>query len=120
MRRGEEQAVRRGDVRLLILFCAQMIGDHGIHTDAESDGDRADQILNRVYERQSGQRVLADRRDKKTVDDVVERVYEHRDHHRESHARQQREHRALSHKSFIHKKPPSAVWLHKKSHTITA
>ena len=110
----ERQPLRGGAVGAFQLVRTQMIGDHGVDADAEADGHGVDEVLDGKHQRERRERILADAGDKVAVDDVVERVDQHGDHHRQRHGDQQREHGPFLHKAVVHRSLLSVAG-HKKA-----
>ena len=54
-----------------------MNGDNGIDTDAETDCNGINKVLNRINKRKRGHCVLADFCDKIAVDNIIKRVDKH-------------------------------------------
>lgn len=71
------------------VLLPQRAAHQRVYADAEADRERDQQILHRERERDSRQRVLAYPGHKYAVHDIVQRLDQHRDHHRHRHGQQQ-------------------------------
>ena len=89
-------------VGFFLLGSSQVISNHCIDPHAEADGYGADEILDRIDQGQSGHCVFADLCYEKAVYDIIQRIYQHGDHHGKSHGHDQWKYRFFFHKSFIH------------------
>lgn len=78
--RQEKSRARSAVDRLHVLF-TQRTREQRVHTDARAHGERDAQRLQRESERHGVHRVLTEPRDEHAVDNVVERLKEHRYHH---------------------------------------
>ena len=89
-------------VGFFLLGSSQVISNHCIDPHAEADGYGADEILDRIDQGQSGHCVFADLCYEKAVYDIIQGIYQHRDHHRKTHRHDQWKYGFFFHKSFIH------------------
>ena len=64
---------------------AKMLSDHGIDTDAKTNGHCIDKILDWEHQRKGCHGILTDLCHKITVYNVVKRIYRHGDDHRKGH-----------------------------------
>ena len=85
----QQQAVDRDLVDTLGVFLAQRTRQQRVDADAKADGNSDDDVLPRKSHGHRRERILADARDKDTVHDVVQRLHEHGDHHRDRHRQQE-------------------------------
>ena len=76
---------RRRRVCLISLTGTEMIRNHRVDAHAEADSERVYQILHRINQRQCCYRVLTYFCNKQAVDDVIQRVHQHGNHHRQRH-----------------------------------
>ena len=102
MDQGKKQPPGSCPVCFFLFRSSQIIGDHSVDPHAETDGDSVDKVLDRVDQGQSCHGVFADLCYKKAVYDIVQRIYQHGDHHRKSHRHDQWKYGLFFHKSFIH------------------
>ena len=72
-------------IRFFLFLRAQKISNCRIDTDAEADTHGSDQILNREDQRERSHRIFIDLCHEITVDNVVQRVHHHREHHGKCH-----------------------------------
>ena len=85
----QEKSRARGAVDRLHVLFTQRTREQRVHTDARAHGERDAQRLQRESERYGVHCVLTEPRDEHAVDNVVERLKEHRYHHRPRHVGQQ-------------------------------
>ena len=87
MHSGQKHTSGGRPVRLFLILRSQMKSNGCIDPHPESDGDRIDEILHREYKRQRSHRIFTDLRHKKTVYNIIKRIYQHRNDHGESHGK---------------------------------
>ena len=85
----QQQAVDRDLIDALGVFLPQRARQQRVDADTEADSDGNDDVLQRERHGHRRERILADARDKDTVHDVVQRLHEHGDHHRDCHRQQE-------------------------------
>ena len=85
----QEKSRARGAVDRLHVLFTQRTREQRVHTDARAHGERDAQRLQRESERHGVHCVLTEPRDEHAVDNVVERLKEHRYHHGPRHVGQQ-------------------------------
>ena len=102
MNQCQHQSLCSRHTGLFFLSGAQLKGDHGIDSYAESNPQGIRQILDRVHQRKSRHGIFADPGHKKAVYDIIQGIHQHRNHHRQGHGDNQRDHRLFFHKGFVH------------------
>ena len=75
----EEHAVRRDMVGALTFASAERAAHQRVHAHGRTGGKADHQVLRRERERDGGQCLLADTGDEDAVDDVIQRLHQHRD-----------------------------------------
>ena len=85
----QEKSRARGAVDRLHVLFTQRTREQRVHTDARAHSERDAQRLQRKSERYGVHCVLTEPRDEHAVDNVVERLKEHRYHHGPRHVGQQ-------------------------------
>ena len=85
----KEQAVVGGKGGLLPAALAKAARDQGVHAHARAHRHRDHQHLDGIGQRNRGQRVLAQPRDKDAVHKVVQRLHQHGDAQRNGHGKQE-------------------------------
>lgn len=101
-----KEALRGGGVRLFLVLRAEVIGDHGVCADGKADGDRVDEVLDRIDQGEGRHGVLADAGDVVAVHDVVERGHGHGEHHGERHGQHQRQDGPVLHEGLLQRSRP--------------
>ena len=86
----QEDAVFSRLVGALLVFFTQALGQQGVDADAGADTDGDHHVLQREGQRNGGQRTFADVRDEDGVHDIIKRLDQHRDHHRDAQLDEQR------------------------------
>ena len=82
--KGEEDAVFGGLVGAVLVLFAEALGQQRVDADTGADADRDHDVLQGKGQRNGGQGALADVGHEDGVHDVVQRLYQHRDHHRDA------------------------------------
>ena len=62
----------RRNIRILKVLCSKLIRNLHIDSDSETDCDRIDKVLHRIYQRQCRHRLFTDLCHKKAVHDIVQ------------------------------------------------
>ena len=89
--------MRRRIVRRLLVALAESAGNERAHAHAGAHAECHQQVLNRERQRDRRQRVLAHLRHKVAVHNVVKRLNQHREHCRQCHRQNQRQHLCRAH-----------------------
>ena len=103
-RKGEQQAVERGGIDLLLILLSQRAGEQRVDAHGDAAGNADHNILHRKGQRNGGQRIVVhvrNARDKNTVHHIVKRLYQHGQRHRQGHTEQQPPHRDDAHLVFL-------------------
>ena len=117
LNRIDEKADRSRPIRLLLSLCPQIEGNGGVDADAKADGNRIDQILNRIDQGQGRHGLLADAGYKIAVHDIVQGIDQHGKHHGQGHRKHQTQNRFLFHESIVHFVSP-LIFPHKNTTQI--
>ena len=106
---AEEQAVARHAVGELIVPAAERTGEHRRYADARAGAETDENVLRRERQRERRKAVLRHPRHIYAVNNVIESLHQHREHHGHCHRKQQ-----LSLRHFAHTPRPgqAACFLH--------
>ena len=101
---GEEQSVERGTIDLVLISFAQAAGEQGVDADGDAGRHADHDILHGEGERDGVQRILIDIGnfcDEGAVYDIIKRLHEHGQCHRQRHREQQPPNRTHTHFVFF-------------------
>ena len=98
---GQRDAERGGAVRFLLIAGSKMNGYGGADPHPDAYGNRDDGVLERVSERDRSQRICPQPGYIDAVHDIVKRLDQHGEHHRNRHGDQKRKYRFCLHKSIF-------------------
>ena len=79
-------------------------GNNSICSNCKANGDCHNQVLNWINKRECSHGIVAYFCDKDAVNNIIQRIDEHRQRHRQCHRNYKRQHWFLLHVSLIHKK----------------
>ena len=85
----QQQTVDRNLIDALGVFLPQRARQQRIDADAKADGNGNDDVLQRERHGHGRECILTDARDKNAVHDIIQRLHEHGDHHRDRHGQQE-------------------------------
>ena len=85
----QQQTVDRDLIDALGVFLPQRARQQRIDADAEANGNGNDDVLQRERHGHGRECILTDARDKDAVHDIIQRLHEHGDHHRDRHGQQE-------------------------------
>ena len=77
--------------------------------DAKADADGIDEVLHGKDQGHSRHGLFTDHGDEQAVDDIIERIDDHRHDGRQGHRSDERQNRPFFHKRFVHTSPSAAV-----------
>ena len=109
MNDSQEVTVCRSHVGRPLLAGAEADGNNGIEADAKADADGIDEVLHGKDQGHSRHGLFTDHGDEQAVDDIIERIDDHRHDGRQGHRSDERQNRPFFHKRFVHTSPSAAV-----------
>ena len=106
---SQEDAMCRGYVSCPLLARTETDGNDGIQADAKADADSIDEVLHRKDQGHSCHSLFANHGDEQAVDNIIERIDDHRHDGWQSHGNDERQNGPFFHKRFVHRSPASTV-----------